>query len=262
MSRKRVAGGEGAVSSIYEGPEVLSALLRKAGSPHDAEEVASRFRTAQAASQPRSAVIPGLFPEEPRFEHPEDARRLYGNLFGLWARLAAGMGVHDDAPEVAPEAEEELEALPERGALPGDVLPPALVEGVWTGLADAAPRELQRRRDRFVNVQPDLIAWLESVPLNDAGSLALQDLAFEAWAMFDHGFGERLGTVEFRALRELEKEPPPMAELQPALAAYVSEQLDLSAEEDPSFDAATRAEVERALATVVAVLTGAVVQPS
>ena len=261
MSRRR--GGEGAgVASIYEGPEVLTALLRKAGSPHTADEIAERFRQAQAAGEERSAVIPSLFPEEPRFDTPEDARRLYGNLFGLWGRLAAGLGVHDDAPEVASEPEEEVEPLPERGSQAGDVLSRELVEGVWTTLADSAPRELQRRRDRFTNVQPDLIAWLESVALSDAGSLALQDLGFEAWAMFDHAFGERLGTVEFRNLRDLESEPPPLSEVQPALADYLGEQLDLAAEEDPAFDAATRAQVERALASVAAALTGAVVQPS
>jgi hypothetical protein len=263
MSRRR--GGEGAgVTSIYEGPEVLTALLRKAGSPHAADEIAELFRRAQAAGEERSAVIPSLFPEEPRFDTPEDARRLYGNLFGLWGRLAAGLGVHDDAPEVAPEPEEQEQAepLPERGSQAGDVLAPEVVEGVWTTLADSAPRELQRRRDRFTNVQPDLIAWLESVALSDAGSLALQDLGFEAWAMFDHAFGERLGTVEFRDLRDLESEPPPLSEVQPALADYLVEQLDLAAEEDPAFDPATRAQVERALAAVAAALTAAVVQPS
>jgi len=261
MSRRRGAGGPG-VASIYEGPEVLTALLRKAGSPHTAEEVAERFRRAQAADEARSTVIPTLFPEEPHFDAPQDARRLYGNLFGLWSRLAAGLGTHDDMPEVVPEPEEELELLPERGSQAGDVLPAELVEGVWTTLADLPPRELQRRRDRFTNVQPDLQAWLESVPLSDQGMLTLQDLAFETWAMFDHAFGERLGTVEFRDLRDLETEPPPLAEGQPALAAYLGEQLELSGEEDPTFDAPTRAQVERALAAVAAALTAAVVQPS
>jgi hypothetical protein len=262
MSRRRGVGAEGAgVASIYEGPEVLTALLRKAGSPHDSDEVAARFTRAQAAGEARSAVIPGLFPEEPRFDTPDDARRLYGNLFGLWARLAAGLGAHDDAPEAVPETE-EVEPLPERGSQVGDVLSPELVEGVWTALADAPPRELQRRRDRFTNVQPDLVAWLESVPVNDAGSLALQDLAFETWAMFDHAFGERLGTVGFRDVRDLESEPPPLPEVQPALSAYLVEQLELAAEEDATFDAATRAQVERALAAVAAALTAAVVLPS
>lgn len=261
MNRRRGQGGDPGVPAVYEGPEVLTALLRKAGSPHDAEEAAQRFQVAQAAGEARSSVIPGLFPEEPRFSTPDEARRLYGNLFGLWARLAAGLGVHDDAPEVVPEPPEP-EPLPDRGTQLGDVLSAEIVEGIWRVLADASPRELQRRRDRFANVQPDLAAWLESLPLPDVGILTLQDLAFETWAMFDHAFGERLGSVEFRDLRDLEKEPPPTGEVQPALAAYLTEQLDLAADEDPAFDAASRAQVERALAGVAAALTAAVVQPS
>src|SRR5512141_2816101 len=103
MSRRRGPGGDPGVAPIYEGPEVLTALLRKAGSPHAADEVAERFKRAQAAGEARSAVIPALFPEEPRFDTPQEARRLYGNLFGLWGRLAAGLGTHDDTPEVVPE---------------------------------------------------------------------------------------------------------------------------------------------------------------
>lgn len=263
MSRRRGQGQEGtSVPSVYEGPEVLTALLRKAGSPHAAEEVAEQFQKAQDAGEARASVIPGLFPDEPRFGTPEDARRLYGNLFGLWARIQAGLGPHDDAPEVVPEPSPEPVVLAERGTQGGDVLSAEIVEGIWRMLADATPRDLQRRRDRFMNVQADLAAWLESLPLPDAGLLTLQDLAFEAWAMFDHAFGERLAMIEFRDLRDLEKEPPPLAEVQPALAAYLGEQLDLAAEEDPSFDAASRAQVERALAAVAAALTAAVVQPS
>ncbi len=263
MSRRRGQGSEAGVPAVYEGPEVLTALLRKAGSPHSAEEVAARFQKAQAAGEARSAIIPGIFPDEPRFEAPDDARRLYGNLFGLWARLQAGLGAHDDAPEVVPDpGTETVEALPERGSQPGDVLAPDVVEGMWRILADASPRELQRRRDRFMNVQPDLAAWLESLPLADAAILTLQDLAFETWAMFDHAYGERLGMIDFRDLRDLEKEPPPLAEVQPALATYLVEQLDLSTDEDPAFDAASRAQVERALAAVAAALTAAVVEPS
>ncbi len=264
MSRRRGPGPEGtAIPAVYEGPEVLTALLQKAGAAVTAEEVAERFRSAQAAGEPRSSVIPTLFPAEPRFDAPDDARRLYGNLFGLWGRLAAGLGALDDTPEVAGAGEPEVPgAFPERGSQPGDLLSPELVEQVWKALADSPPRDLQRLRDRFANVQPDLLAWVESLPLPDQAALALQDLAFEAWAMFDQAFGERLGTVAFRDLRELEKEPPPVGQVQPALADYATEQLDLAAEEGPGLDAAARAEVERAVASVASALTAAVVEPS
>jgi hypothetical protein len=243
---------------VYEGPEVLSALLARAGSPHDAEAVAAAFSRAIAAGEPRSEVIPSLFPAEPRFASPDDARRLYGNLFGLWERLAAGLGPHDDAPDVVAEPPAPP-PLPERGSGAEDgELTPALVESVWRNLAAAPPRDVQRRRDRFTNVQPDLIAWLEAAPLPEAGALAAMDLAFEAWAMFDVAFGDRLDTVEFGELRAVEREPPAIETAQPALAAYVQEQLDNLADEDEAFGPAERGQVEKVLAAVVAALATAV----
>jgi hypothetical protein len=236
---------------------VLDALLQRAGSPQDAAAVTEVFRRAQDAGELRSAVIPGLFPDEPRFESPDAARRLYGNLFGLWARLAAGLGPHDDAPEVAPEPPPPP-ALPERGATPGLVVPADVVEAVWRNLAAAPPREVQRRRDRFQNAQPDLAAWLDATPLPASGALAALDLVFELWAMFDQAFGDRLGVVEFATLSGLEKEPPPAEESQLAVAAYAAEQLDLVADEDAAFGEAERAQVERTVATTVAALSGAV----
>lgn len=271
MSRRRSGGkllgakGGGAaqigIGPVYEGPEVLSALLARAGSPHDAPGAAAIFARAQEAGEPRSAVIPALFPQEPRFDSPEDARRLYSNLFGLWARLAAGLGPHDDAPEVVPEPPPPP-PLPERGASPGDVVPADVVEAVWRHLAAAAPREVQRRRDQFQNAQPDLVAWLDAAPLPEAGALAALDLAFESWAMLDQAFGDRLGTVEWKELRAFEEEPPPAEASQPALAAYAAEQLDLLADEDPAFGAPERAQVEKVGAAALAALTRAVREPS
>jgi hypothetical protein len=263
MSRRRGKGEEpaGNLAAVYEGPEVLTALLAKAGSPVGADEVAATFQRAQAAGEARAEVIPTLFVEEPRFDSPETARRLYSNLFGLWARLAGGRGAHDDAPEAVPEPLTPP-PLPERGSVAGDALPVELVETVWRHLSAIALSELQRRRDRFMNVQPDLVAWLEATPLPEAGAIAAADLAFEAWAMFDQAFGDRLRTVEYRDLRTLEKEPPPVESLQPAFAGYTAEQLDVLADEDASFDDGARAQVERAIASIVAALTGAVLEPS
>ncbi len=244
MSRRRSgAGGKRdggppspVIAHVYEGPEVLSSLLARAGSPHDAAAVADTFARAQAAGEPRASVVPALFPDEPKFDSPEAARRLYGNLFGLWDRLAAGLGPHDDAPEVVVEPPPPP-PLPERGAAPG-------------------------RGDRYQNVQPDLAAWLESAPLPETGALAALDLVFEAWAMFDQAFGDRLGAVEWKELRALEQEPPPAEESQPAIALYAAEQLDIQADEDPAFGDPDRAQVEKVFATAVAALTRAVHEPS
>jgi hypothetical protein len=242
----------------YEGPDILTTLLERAGSPHGTQEVAERFRNAQAAREERSDVIPTLFPEEPRFESPEAARRLYGNLFALWDRIAAGLSIADDVPAVAPEpAPAPSSRLPKRGAARGSQLPPAVIEAVWKHLDALAERDRRRLRDRFESAQPDLVAWLDAVPLPDEGALAAHDLVFETWAMFDVAFGDRVGTVEFGELRALESEPPALEAAQPALASYAAEALDLVAEEDPAFGAAERAQVERVVATATDALADA-----
>ena len=262
MSRRRGKGDAApSIAPVYEGPQVLAALLEKAGSKSSADDVVALFQRAQAAGEPRSAVIPTLFEDEPHFESPEEARRLYSNLFGLWARLAAGLGAREDAPEV-PAEPAAPPPLPERGSLEGDHLTAELVETVWKNLAAASPREQQRRRDRFQNAQPDLAAWLDTLALPDDAAVAAQDLAFEAWAMFDQAFGERLAVVEYREVRALEKEPPPLESVQPALGAYVAEQLDVLVDEDPDITPEAAAQVERTLATLAAALTGAVREPS
>ncbi len=249
-SREAVPG----IVPVYEGPQILTELLRRAGSPHDADAVAETFARAQRAGEPRSSVIPGLFPEEPRFETPDDARRLYSNLFGLWARVAAGQGPNDEAPEVVAEPAPPP-PLPERGLAMGTAIASELVDVVWRHLATSPPRELQRRRDRFANVQPELLTWLDSVPLPESGAIAAMDLAFELWAMFDQAFGDRLRAVDFRVLRALEREPPPMEDTQPAVAAYAAEQLDLLADEDVKLGEEDRAQVEQVVAVVAAALT-------
>ncbi len=257
-SRERSA--ETGLGAIYEGPEVLSALLGRAGSPLDAGEVAERFARAQADGDERSDVIPTLFPEEPRFGDPSQARRLFSNLFGLWTRIASGLGPADDAPEVAP-APARTVPLPHRGSLAGCELTADLVEAKWRELAALPERDERRLRDRFQNVQPDLGAWLDAVELPESGALAASDMCFEAWAMFDHAFGDRLRPVTWAEIRSFETEPPPLESEQPALAAYAAEQLDNLADDDQTFGEPERAQVERVVAAFAAALSRAVEAP-
>ncbi len=161
--------GSPSFAGVYEGPEVLTALLAQAGSPYDAEEVAERFALARAEGDDRSEAIPALFEEEPRFPSPDEARRLSANLFGLWDRVAAGLGAADDAPEVA-QPRRAPAAAPDRGSLAGDRLTPEFVEAMWKHVASLPEREARRLRDRFQNVQPDLAGWLDAVELPDAGA--------------------------------------------------------------------------------------------
>jgi hypothetical protein len=254
--RERERGQPVGVEAVYEGPSVLDALLAQAGSPYRAGDVVSRFRHALEHGAGRDAAIPALFPDEPHFASPDDARRLYGNLFGLWHRVRAGRGAEDDAPVPAASAAppEPPPPLPARGTERGRQVSPPLVEAVWRHLDALPQREKQRQRDRFSSAQPDLAAWVEALALDDVGSVAAQDLVFECWAMLDQAFGDALHAVPFAALRARETEPPPLEHEQPALAAYVTEVLGLVADEEPGFGPAARAQVERAVATAVAAL--------
>lgn len=271
-SARKTPKGSG-VPQVYEGPVVLSALLERAGSPYRADEVAERFRLAQANGHERSDSIPTVFPAEPRFASPEEARRLYSNLFGLWNRVAAGLSVADDAPAPGAVAsgpglaQVERPAgaalpLPERGSAAGREIAADLVEAVWKHLDALEEREQRRLRHRFESAQPDLVAWLDARPLAEAAAIAAQDLVFEAWAMFDVAFGDRVAAVPFSELRAFADEPPALEAVQPALAAYVGEVLDLLSEEDESFTAAERAQVERVMATVAAALAGGLEEES
>jgi hypothetical protein len=254
---KRAERGESGLPSAYEGPDVLAVLLARAGCSLTVDEVSEQFRQAVARGSERSDAIPALFASEPRFASPDDARRLYGNLFGLWDRLEAGGVEPGEAPEAAPEPPRP-EQLPERGAGEGSELARDLVEAVWKHLAALPERELRRTRDRFEGAQPELATWLDAAPLPESGAAAAQDLAFETWVMFDLAFGDRLRAVRFQDVRALAVEPPSLESTQLSLAAYVQEALDLVADEDASFTAGDRAQVERTLATVAAALTQAV----
>lgn len=254
--RRKDRGTTRGAGAVYEGPEVLASLLVSAGSRHGVEEVTECFARAQRAGEERSEVIPTLFPHEPHFASPAEAQRLYSNLFGLWDRIAAGLGAVDDAPELFtnPPLEQQL---PPRGSLDGTQLTLDLVESVWKHLSVLPERESRRLHDRFEGAQPSVLAWMEQIHLQEPAVLPASELVFETWAMFDHAFGGRLDTVQWEDLVALEAEPPPLETSQPALASYAAEQLDDLTADDPDFAPELRAQVERMLASVAAALTQA-----
>jgi hypothetical protein len=251
--RERREGAAPGIAPQYEGPQVLDGLLARAGCPLTAAEVEERFREAMAAKVERSDAVPALFDEEPRFDSPDDARRLYANLFGLWSRVRAGFGAQAD-PAPTPLPVPEPQPVPERGSVTGREVPPDLVEIVWRHLDALPERDRRRARHRFETAQPDLASWVDALPLPDVGAVAAADLVFECWAILDTAFGDRLGPASWSDIRAFASEPPPLEHEQPALGAYVAEVLDLVAEEEPGFGPAERAQVERAMAAAVAAM--------
>ncbi|HET7753464.1 MAG TPA: hypothetical protein VFK85_06115 [Anaeromyxobacteraceae bacterium] len=254
VKRDRRAGSSPGIPAEYEGPEVLDALLSRAGCPLGTADVEERFREAIAAGLERSDAVPALFEEEPRFGSPDEARRLYANLFGLWSRVRSGGGKGAETPAPVRGQEEAAQSVPERGSTTGREVPRDVVEIVWRHLDALPERDRRRARHRFETAQPDLAAWVDALPLPDVGAVAASDLVFECWAMLDTAFGDRLGPASWSDIRELASEPPPLEHEQRALASYVAEVLDLVAAEEPGFGPPERAQVERAMATAIAAM--------
>lgn len=233
------------VPRIFEGLEVVDRLLLKAGAGVDGRGAAERFVTAIEEGKHPSEVIPGLFPNEPRFGGPEEALRLYGNLFGIWDRMAVGdppasleamilrpsLNGAGAEEEPEPPAALAVEALPLQGSIEGRQVPYEVVEGIWQLLASLAPRERTRRQDRYANLQSELSEWARLAEgLSGVGQEILEYLCFELAEMFDHAFGRRFGAVSWKALEEAT--PGDADRLQPYAADYLSESLEEAEDED------------------------------
>jgi hypothetical protein len=244
---KRQHGGAGASSlaRIYEGPELLDKLLQKAGASVDVRGLIERFREAIAQDKVPPEVIPGLFPQEPRFSGPDDAMRFYANLFGVWDLLTAGVpeeeilrGPVEVEEEEAEEEEPEEQGLngtevqlPPRGSVQGNQVPVEIVDATWQLLGEMQPRERTRHQDRYANTQSELAEWARTVEgLEAPGQELLEYLCFELAQMFDNAFGDRFAGVR---LRELEGANADEADaLQPYAADYVAETLEEAEDEE------------------------------
>ena len=230
------------LARIYEGPELLGKLLEKAGASVAVPELLERFRAAITEDRLPPEVIPGLFPQEPRFGGPGDAMRLYSNLFGVWDLLTAGVAEEEIlrgrvAEEMNGEAAEPEERagttveLPPRGSIEGNQVPYEVCEGTWQVLADMPPRERTRRQDRYANTQSELAEWARTVEGLDAPAQeTLEYLCFELAEMFDHAFGDRFGQVRLREL--LKADADEADKLQPYAADYAAETLEEAEDEE------------------------------
>lgn len=230
------------LARVFEGIDILDALLLEAGAEVDGPQAIARLAAAIAERRPAAEIIPTFFPEEPEFAGSEYAMRLYGNLFGVWDLLLAGRSpeelVASRAPtlplpeeERGPEEGGPMEyALPARGSIAGAVVPFEVVEGTWQMLESLPERERSRRIDRYENTQSELSEWARSAEdLSEIGQETLEYLCFEMAQIFDQAFGDRFGRVEYGTLEA--SGPEEVDRLQPFVVDYLEESLDEAEEE-------------------------------
>jgi hypothetical protein len=175
---------------------VLAELLDIAGSSLGPEEVLKMFRAGRAEGAEANAVIPTLFPDQPRFPHPDVARRLFQNLLGLWDasaspgfRLSASPAVRRPRPRKA-----------ERPGPPGPGGPDAPYVDAVRGWLAADGRARERLNDSFENRQDALLSSLDERRLSDEGWGVLRQLAFELHAVLEHADGAAPASVPPEAL--------------------------------------------------------------
>lgn len=208
-----MARGNASFDRRFEGAPVLSELLELAGSPYAPDEVLEHFREAQKAGLAPNAIIPTLFPAEPRFEDPRLARRLFQNLLGLWdlAPRKASLGT----PGPRRKRPKPVPPAPFGNGAPT----PDWVESALRYLKQNPPGR-QRLLHSFDNRQDALVTFLDEGGLSDEGYGVLWRLAFELHAMLELGCGAAPGRVDPAALMA-----SPEGEGPSALLLYADEAL-------------------------------------
>lgn len=171
---------------VYEGEAVFGELLARAGSTFDQAACRRLFAEATARGEAPPQVFPRLFAREPRFTSPGDARRLYGNLFGLWDLVAHGLEAPPHAPAVP-----RLRPRAERPEPVGDdAADDGFVEQAWRYLEDMPRREAARWRDRYEESQPQLAEFVrEKAPAREVAAETADALCFELWSMHELAYG-------------------------------------------------------------------------
>jgi hypothetical protein len=221
-----------------ESSEVLAELLAIARSSMSPDAVLRRFRAARAEGAEASEVIPTLFPEPPRFPHPDVARRLFQNLLGLWDAAASPAFRLASEPAVA-------RPRPERVPPPGPAGPTgpdqAYVAAVRAWLATDR-RARDRLADSFENRQDTLLGSLDERGLSDEGWGVLRQLAFELHAVLEHADGAAPASVPPEAL-----EGDPVAKVPVDLIGLVDQALAPAEQDDPGPVPAAERETIRTL---------------
>jgi len=195
----------------FEGRATLNNLLTHSGSLADTEDVVAAFQTAAKDGVPAAVVIQALWEDEPRFESPAHAERLFGNLLALFELV--GSGVELDLTEQAAAPAKAVKAP--RPAPFGDGEPDDdFVEAAWRYFDDA-PKERERLGHSFDNRHDALAQWLDLQGLDDDAFVLAVALVSDVHAMLE------LGGRNTRAVRE--GDIPETPALPAALAQWIDE---------------------------------------
>lgn len=189
--RTPASGDEDALVRRFDGRATLDALLAKSGALGEVDDVVQAFRDAVKKDIPPQPVILALWADEPRFDSPADAERLFSNLLGLYELIAAGQPF-DLGASAAPARVKRARAPappPLSGPPEGDWL-----EAAWRYLDDA-PKERERLGHAFDNRQDALVSVIDAAGLSDAGFAFARELCFEVFAMLELG-GRAVATID------------------------------------------------------------------
>jgi hypothetical protein len=179
---KPVSQADDELSRRFEGRGALDPLLLRAGSVADTEDVVEAFTQAVRDGVPSAVVIQALWEDEPRFESPEEARRLFGNLLGLFELVASGASV-----DLSLAAAPRRRALAPRPEPFGDAGPgEGFVEAAWRFFEDH-PKERQRLDHAFENRHDALLSWLDVQGLSDDAFVLAMGLLSDLHAMTELG---------------------------------------------------------------------------
>lgn len=203
------------IDRSFEGQEVLQKLLTQSGSLADVDDVAEAFKKAVKDQVPAPVVIQALWDDEPRFNSPDEAAALFGNLLGLYELIASGATLDLTAKAAKIKREKAPRPEPFGAEEPDD----AFIEAAWRYFDDF-PKERQRFEHAFENRQDPLVSWLDASGLDDAGFALARHLVGEVFAMLELG-GRAVQTIHEEAL-------PPRATLETlpkALSEWIEESL-------------------------------------
>lgn len=153
----------------YEGQVVLNTLLESSGCELSEPDVLEEFRCGVEEGSEPSDIIPLLWEREPRFPSPEEARRTFSNLFGLWDIVQKEQV--GDLITLIPATEIERP------------LTPAYTEHLWKAFGRLSDAEFKQANSRFENQSGGLGQYLLNA-LSSTSSHGVEisfQLAFESW---------------------------------------------------------------------------------